>query len=282
MSTTMNRTSKRRPKNIAKRTLAVVLSELGKVHGNYTANIMTKGTLLSEAREFVGHGEWGTWVEQHCPYTERTAHNYIRAFEWAKEQGISETVSDLKLTPRAIYHLAQGTFSDTAIAAILKVAKATTAAWIDDDEVERIAGEIAETEAIKAQAKAEGKTVKQVREERRQAEVGDEVEPEVEDEEGEDDEVDPEIEAMLDGPPPSLPPQPVKPPSSADDFLHPQLVEAVEHLDQLVSKPMAKLLKAPVPPDALDRVGDWLHQLAAAKRQATPQPTTTGAMADAP
>lgn len=56
------------------------------------------GFELHAARAQLRHGEWGEWVERHCPFTARTAWNYMQAAERKfKEIPNLKRVSDFSL-----------------------------------------------------------------------------------------------------------------------------------------------------------------------------------------
>ena len=45
------------------------------------------GERLAEAKELVGHGNWGAWLRERCDYSQSTAENYIKIFkEFGKKQ----------------------------------------------------------------------------------------------------------------------------------------------------------------------------------------------------
>lgn len=43
--------------------------------------IVEIGRRLQEAKTMLGHGQWGTWVAEELPFSQRTAANYIQVFE---------------------------------------------------------------------------------------------------------------------------------------------------------------------------------------------------------
>jgi len=56
------------------------------------------GFELHAARATIGHGEWEKWVEYNCPFTARTAYNYLQAAERkAKDIPNLKHVSDFAL-----------------------------------------------------------------------------------------------------------------------------------------------------------------------------------------
>ena len=59
------------------------------------ARAVTIGGLLTEAKELAGHGNWGKWIKDNFPFSERTAQNYMRVFANYPELTKSATVADL-------------------------------------------------------------------------------------------------------------------------------------------------------------------------------------------
>ena len=53
------------------------------------------GRRLTEAKKHVGYGNWLPWLEREFGWTDRTALNFIHAFEMFHMVGKSETISDL-------------------------------------------------------------------------------------------------------------------------------------------------------------------------------------------
>jgi hypothetical protein len=60
------------------------------------------GEYLVRAKELVGHGNWKSWIEQNFAWTERTALNFMNAYELKSEKGLS----DLGGTLEELYRLA--------------------------------------------------------------------------------------------------------------------------------------------------------------------------------
>jgi len=44
---------------------------------NIVREAITAGMALNDAKAKLSHGEWLPWLEQHCGFSERTAHNYM-------------------------------------------------------------------------------------------------------------------------------------------------------------------------------------------------------------
>ena len=77
------------------------ISEITQLHGEIAGYIKVTlekairiGELLAEQKAELGHGEWLPWVEENLPFTDRTARNYMRAYE-SRDRLKTEIVSDL-------------------------------------------------------------------------------------------------------------------------------------------------------------------------------------------
>lgn len=63
---------------------------------NQTAqNLIKIGLKLIDAKNMIGHGEWGEWLNNKVGFSQRTASNLMRI---AKELGNSQAISDLEAT----------------------------------------------------------------------------------------------------------------------------------------------------------------------------------------
>jgi hypothetical protein len=78
---------------------ATAIRRLGK---QTVENAIEIGDRLTKCQKLVGHGGWLLWLDREFGWSDRTALNFMRLAELAK----SETVSDLKLSMRALYLLA--------------------------------------------------------------------------------------------------------------------------------------------------------------------------------
>ena len=68
-----------------------------------TVSILAIGKLLTEAKQYLAHGEFARWVDNACGFTIRSAQNCMRASELAAREG--EIIS--LLNPAALYRLAR-------------------------------------------------------------------------------------------------------------------------------------------------------------------------------
>ena len=89
---------------LTNRTLAVIADELHAALKRETADILTIGTLLVEAKAQVGHGKWLSWLKQEFSMSERSAQKYMKAAEFAAKNELS---ADLDLSPSALYLLSE-------------------------------------------------------------------------------------------------------------------------------------------------------------------------------
>jgi hypothetical protein len=101
------------------RTIAVITGELHVALRRGTADIITIGGLLAEAKEKIPHGEWLPWLKKECSMSERSAQKYVRAADYSTKY---ELGADLKLSPSALFLISQ--YDQREIAdAVTKVAK---------------------------------------------------------------------------------------------------------------------------------------------------------------
>jgi hypothetical protein len=112
--------------SLLNRTLAVITDELHAALKRETADILTIGNLLIEAKAQMKHGEWLPWLKKKVSISERSAQKYVKAAEFAAKY---ELGADLKLSPSALYLLAEdhywvaGDDREAATQAVLNAAK---------------------------------------------------------------------------------------------------------------------------------------------------------------
>ena len=91
---------------VQERTLPVIISEIKIIEQN-TARIVLEngiqiGQRLQEAKEQVGHGNFGQWCEENLNYDQRTANRFMKlAVEYGDENGLlanSTTLSNLSIS----------------------------------------------------------------------------------------------------------------------------------------------------------------------------------------
>lgn len=59
------------------------------------AHAVQAGSLLTEAKQLVKHGDWGKWIADHCEFSERSAQNYMRIAARFPELAKAQHVADL-------------------------------------------------------------------------------------------------------------------------------------------------------------------------------------------
>jgi hypothetical protein len=178
----------KKPKAVA-RPLDVITREIGVALQCETTNIIKLGNLLIEAKAQVDWGAWLKWLENNFDLTDRTARNYMKAAEYAAQ--IGNGVSDLNVSPVVLYALAAGSYDPEVTASILKLAKKR-----------RVDQNLAATMVLaKTLKKDEGPDDGLSKNERRLLEQ---------------EKLRKEAEAILDNPPPDVPPAPEPVPLETD------------------------------------------------------------------
>jgi hypothetical protein len=101
------------------RTIDVITDELHAALRRETADILTIGRLLSEAKEKIPHGEWLPWLKTEFSMSERSVQKYVKAADYAAKY---ELGADLNLSPTALFLLSR--YDQREIAdAVIKAAK---------------------------------------------------------------------------------------------------------------------------------------------------------------
>jgi hypothetical protein len=103
----------------ADRALAGHIAEIRRLGKRVVQDIIEIGRRLTECQKAVGHGGWAKWLEAHFGWSDRTALNFMRAFEMSK----SEKFSDLDLPVSALYLLAAPSTPEEARDEIIERAK---------------------------------------------------------------------------------------------------------------------------------------------------------------
>jgi hypothetical protein len=182
-----------------------------------TTNIIEIGNLLIESRKHLDHGEWQPWLAEHFDLSYRTAVRYVDAAEYVeRSKGKSDTVADFtNLAPTVLYWLAANHYSAEEEAAILA---ATRKGRVDQTRASAICDELAPPDSD---------------------EPDDDDEPDQPDEGEEAVEAaeDAESAAILDGPPPDVPPSAS---SSPPDFALREFDHLISRLKQLMTKSAAQ------------------------------------------
>ena len=219
-----------------------------------TTNIIEIGNLLIEIRrEHVQHGEWKTWLAENFDLSYRSARRYESVAEYVKLKSATVALFDFEnLSPTVLYELAAGRFSEQKEAAILA---ATRERRVDWDAALAICDKIdsgsacakADAEAIAALASGDPEALA--------AFLGKDVE-------------DPESTAILDGPPPAVPPPaPNAPPI---DFALQDFDETISALKGLMTKPATQFVRTVHNADDLELVGLFIRAVIEALKCPTP------------
>jgi hypothetical protein len=76
--------------------------EITRLHNEIISNLRQSldsairiGQLLIEQKDDLKHGQWGLWIQDNLPFTDRTARNYMRVYR-ERDRLKTETVSDLQ------------------------------------------------------------------------------------------------------------------------------------------------------------------------------------------
>jgi hypothetical protein len=230
------------------RHLNVIASELQTAMRAESSSIIAIGRLLIEARAQLEHGQWLEWLGANFDRSIRSAENYMSAATFVSKIETSKIATVANIRPSALYLLAS--LDDVAdrdlIEAVLKEAES---GWVTEDRVWQIRAELPPTEAeIAAGIEAEKKREEWLETEKKRRE---------------------ELDALLDGPPPELPPaeEPAKP-----DVVLPPFDQAIKTLAGLQTKPLGKFAGTTHTARDLHAVGDFLHAVAERKGAADAQP----------
>jgi hypothetical protein len=222
------------------RALSQITSELQTALKRETDDIIAIGALLNEANAQLDHGEWLSWLSENFGSSVSTAYNYMKT---AKFVAKFPTVGNFKLRPSALYELANdlddpsGLYDCKAIRAIFKAAKNK---WISGSQARDIAEELQkppEPPPLSEEELAAEMAARQALDAAREA----------------------ELNAILNGPPPELPPAPE---TSVHDVILPSFNQAVWTLKNLQTKPLEKFAGSYHSAADIRVIGDFLHQVA--------------------
>jgi hypothetical protein len=218
------------------RDLQVIAKELHAAVKRETTDIIAIGDLLIEANEQLDHGEWLPWLEENFGSSISTASNYMKAARFA---AIFPTVVNLKLRPTALYQLGDDfdlepdlrDFDRKTINAILREAQTK---WVNADRVREIA------EALKPKPEPALEELEAARAAATAAEQD-------------------EIHAILDGPPPELPPAPE---AIVRDVILPSFDQAIKTLANLQTKSLGKFAGTAHGAHHIRAIADFLRGVA--------------------
>ena len=209
-----------------------IVTQLRTVLRRETSDVVLAGNLLIKSREFLSHGEWLPWLKGNFDLSLRTAQRYVTAAEYVARQ-MRHMSHFSNLAPTVLYGLALGHYQPEEEAAILA---ATHEGRVDSTRTEKLCAALV-----------------------RQRESTD---SDVDD----DDEAaeDPESTAILDGPPPDVPPPA---PNITPDVALRAFDQAVNALKQLMTKPAARFAST-VHAGDLEGIESFIHAVADQVREA--------------
>jgi Protein of unknown function (DUF3102) len=220
-----------------KATLDRIVAQLRTMLRRATKDVIVIGKLLIESRKHLEHGEWQDWLQGHFDLSYRTAVNYCEAAEYVARKSKSETISDFTaLAPTVLYWLAAGHYTAEEEAAILA---ATRKCRVDQTRASAICDALTPPDS----------------EQPDQPDGADEAVEAAED---------PQSTAILDGPPPDVPPPA---PNTTTDFTLRAFDQAVNALKQLMTKPAARFAYS-VHASDLEGVESFLRAVADRAREA--------------
>jgi hypothetical protein len=202
-----------------------------------TKNIIEIGKLLIESREHLDHGEWQPWLAENFDLSYDTALNYVSAAEYVARKSKNGTVPDFdNLSVTMLYWLAAGQhYNEQEEAAILA---ATRERRVDKHAAETICDALAPDNDTDA-------------EDTQEAGGDDGAETAAEE--------DAEIKAILDGPPPAVPPP--APNQSPPDFTLRAFDEAIGALKRLMTKSSAQFVRTVHGTDDLENVESFIRNV---------------------
>jgi hypothetical protein len=215
-----------------------------------TKNIIEIGKLLKESRTHLEHGEWQRWLAKNFDLSQRTALRYTNACDYAVKRGARgakmDTVSVLNLSPTVLYGLAEGRYDEREEAAILTAARKGR---VDLDAARAVCEELASPDDDDAEdADDRGDDDIDIGGEAAAAE-------------------DPEITAILDGPPPDVPPP--APNAEPIDFALLDFDQAIDALKRLSTKSSTQFARTIHSADDLEGVESFVRGVTKARRQIT-------------
>jgi hypothetical protein len=219
-----------------------------------TKNIIEIGKLLIESRKHLEHGEWQPWLAENFNLSQRTAVRYASAHNYAAKCSASggkmDTVSILNLSPIVLYGLAEGRYDEREEAAILAAAREGRVGNTRAEEI---------CDALDDDADANDAD---------DADDTDDADDADDQEDGGDE--DAEVEAILDGPPPAVPPP--APNAEPIDFALRDFDQAIDTLKRLSTKSSTQFARTIHSADDLEGVEFFIRDVTKARRQITGAP----------
>jgi hypothetical protein len=213
-----------------------------------TKNIIEIGNLLIESRKHLDHGEWQPWVAENSGLSIRTAQNYLNAAEYVRSK--SATVADFitNLSPTVLYEMAAGHYDEQWEAAILAAAREGR---VDEDAADAIGEKLAPADNDADSQEDESPPT------------------DTDNDSDSNSDSDSEIEAILDGPPPAVPPSaPNLPPT---DFALRDFEQALSALNRLKTKPSTQFIQTAHGADDLESVEAFIRAVRTTKFPSPPE-----------
>ena len=217
---------------VRKTPLDRIAAQLHTVLRRRTTDVILAGNLLIEARTLLAnqHGEWMPWLAENFAMSQRTAQNYCAAAEYVvRQKQIGNVANFSNLSSGLLYELAEGRYNEEEEAAILA---ATRTGRVGRTRAAEICDALAPPEP-------------------------DEPPDDVDDADKEAAE-DPEIDAILDGPPPAVPPPEPVEPRDLRDLQLAHFDRIVTELLPHVTKPLANTEGTKHSDADLERLADFI------------------------
>jgi hypothetical protein len=255
----------KKPKKMV-RPLDVITREIGDALQSETANIIKTGGLLIEAKAQVKHKEWLPYLSGNFDLSLRTAQRYMAAAEWAASN--TTPVSHLKLSPTVLYDLATGNYEPETASLIIETAKSE---WVNDGRATAIVEQAMRDSLQLSEDDEEGMTTDEnylAREQelskvaQRQDDLLKEKLSKAEQRQLEQKQLEDEANAILDGPPPDLPPTQEPVVLETDRYLHEKLAELMVELKKLTGKLTDRFAACEIEPSDLESAADFLRDIA--------------------
>jgi hypothetical protein len=228
-----------------------ITAQLRTVLRRATIDIILIGKLLVKAREHLDHGEWQSYLAENFDMSYRTSVNYVNAAEYAQKCNVADLAN---VSATVLYALAEGRYSEQEEAEILAQAKAGKR--IDQNAAHAICEALAPPDDDDDGAADDGDVG---------ADVGDAEDDD--DADADDQEADAktaaaaaaEAAAILDGPPPVLPPTPDLP---RVDFTLRDFDAAISTLNRLKTKTAGNFARSEHSPEVLESVESFIRAVA--------------------
>jgi hypothetical protein len=271
------------------RSLAVIAEDLNKLDRK---TVFDSGDLLLEAKAQCEPGGWLDWLETEVEYSEDTAEKHMKVSKLAS--GRFRNLRNLRLGKTTLYALAYHKPEDDLPAIIKELTKRATSARLRADDAERVInivigrrrfGDHPDATLVRL-VRLDGRHLSHWYEkactalqeqEPESDEDADAIVEKVRDEYYADpDDVDAEAHAILDGPPPELPPptapsEPQKFDGGTEWAETKPFVDVVKELQRLRTKPTARFVGMFTPAELHD-VADFLLDVASAQERSIAEP----------